>query len=155
MRFQVFPFLWSVTSCLCIDKIPEVAKTKVSKPKRYIRIFFTKLRLDHGPLKRLIQTHMSTSRCEKICKTPPKCLHKERRRSYYSRCSIVAAAGAMSWRCCVSLWKRKYFFGLPKEDTTRNQWLSCIYNTVPEQFNSNIRVCAAYFTEDYFLNLEE
>ncbi len=24
---------------------------------------------------------------------------------------------------------------LPKEDTTRNQWLSCIYNTVPEQFN--------------------
>ncbi len=31
-------------------------------------------------------------------------------------------------------------FGLPKEDTTRNQWLSCIYNTVPEQFNPNIRV---------------
>ncbi len=28
-------------------------------------------------------------------------------------------------------------FGLPKEDTTRNQWLSCIYNTVPEQFNPN------------------
>ncbi len=23
----------------------------------------------------------------------------------------------------------------PKEDTTRNQWLSCINNTVPEQFN--------------------
>ncbi len=46
-------------------------------------------------------------------------------------------------------------FGLPKEDTTRNQLLSCIYNTVPEQFNPNIRVCAAHFTEDYFLNLEE
>ncbi len=45
------------------------------------------------------------------------------------------------------------FFGLPKEDTTRNQWLSCIYNTVPEQFNPNIRVCAAHFTEDYVLNL--
>ncbi len=44
-------------------------------------------------------------------------------------------------------------FGLPKEDTTRNQWLSCIYNTVPEQFNPNIRVCAAHFTEHYFLNL--
>ncbi len=44
-------------------------------------------------------------------------------------------------------------FGLPKEDTTRNQWLSCVYNTVPEQFNPNIRVCAAHFTEDYFLNL--
>ncbi len=25
----------------------------------------------------------------------------------------------------------------------------------PEQFNPNIRVCAAHFTEDYFLNLEE
>ncbi len=46
-------------------------------------------------------------------------------------------------------------FGLPEEDTTRNQWLSCIYNTVPEQFNPNIRVCAAHLTEDYFLNLEE
>ncbi len=46
-------------------------------------------------------------------------------------------------------------FGLPKEDTTRNQWLSCIYNTVPEQYKANIRVCAAHFTEDYFLNLEE
>ncbi len=44
-------------------------------------------------------------------------------------------------------------FGLPKEDTTRNQWLSCIYNTVPEQYNANIQVCAAHFTEDYFLNL--
>ncbi len=46
-------------------------------------------------------------------------------------------------------------FGLPKQDTTRNQWLSCIYNTVPEQFNPHIRVCAAHFTEDYFLNLGE
>ncbi len=46
-------------------------------------------------------------------------------------------------------------FGLPKEDTTRNQWLSCIYNTVLEQFNPNIGVYAAHFTEDYFLNLEE
>ncbi len=29
-------------------------------------------------------------------------------------------------------------FGFPKEDTTRNKWLSCIYNTAPEQFNLNI-----------------
>ncbi len=35
MRFQVFLSLLSVTSCLCIDKIPEVARTKVSKPKRF------------------------------------------------------------------------------------------------------------------------
>ncbi len=44
-------------------------------------------------------------------------------------------------------------FGLPKEDTTRNQWLSYIYNTVPEQFNPNIQMCEAQFSEDYFLNL--
>ncbi len=31
-------------------------------------------------------------------------------------------------------------FEIPKENTTRNQWLSCINNTVPEQFNPNIRV---------------
>ncbi len=37
MQFQVFLSLWSVTSCLCIDKIPEVAKTKVSKPKRFYK----------------------------------------------------------------------------------------------------------------------
>ncbi len=33
-------------------------------------------------------------------------------------------------------------FGLPKEDATRNEWLSCIYSTVPEQFSPNIGVCA-------------
>ncbi len=54
--------------------------------------------------------------------------------------------------CCES---ENTLFGLPKEDTIRNQWLSCISNTVPEQCNPNIRVCAAHFMEDYFLNLEE
>ncbi len=54
--------------------------------------------------------------------------------------------------CCES---ESTLFGLPKGDSIRNQWLSCIYNTVPDQFNPNIRVCAAHFTEDYFLNLEE
>ncbi len=46
-------------------------------------------------------------------------------------------------------------FGLPKEDINRNQWLRCIYNPVPEQFNLNIRVCAAHFMEAYFMNLKE
>ncbi len=46
-------------------------------------------------------------------------------------------------------------FGLPKEDTARNQWLSCSYNTVPEQYNPNIQMCAVHFTEDCLLNLEE
>ncbi len=30
-------------------------------------------------------------------------------------------------------------FGLPNENTTGNKWLSYIYNTVPEQYNANIR----------------
>ncbi len=51
--------------------------------------------------------------------------------------------------------RENYFVWDPKEDTTRNQWLSCIYNTVPEQFNPNIRLCAAHFTEDCLLNLGE
>ncbi len=46
-------------------------------------------------------------------------------------------------------------FVLPKEDTTRDQWLSCVHNTVPEQFNPNIRERAAHLTEDCVLNLEE
>ena len=41
-------------------------------------------------------------------------------------------------------------FGLPKEDTTRNQGLSCIYNTVPEQFNPNIQMCVVHFMEHCF-----
>ncbi len=99
---------------------------------------------------------MSTSRCGKICITPPKCKRKERGRNFYSRCSIVAAAGAMSWRCFVFCCESKStLFGLPNEYTTRNQWLSCIYNIVPVQYNTNIRVCAAQFTEDCFLILGE
>ncbi len=66
MWFQVLLYLWIVTSWLCIDKIPEIAKTEVSKPKRYS---WSNLRFYHTPLKRLSQTHphMSTSRCGNIC----------------------------------------------------------------------------------------
>uniref|UniRef100_A0A672Q3K5 non-specific serine/threonine protein kinase n=1 Tax=Sinocyclocheilus grahami TaxID=75366 RepID=A0A672Q3K5_SINGR len=50
----------------------SVAKTKVSKTKRYS---LSKLRLCHAPLKRLVLTrpHISTSLCENICIMPPKC----------------------------------------------------------------------------------
>ncbi len=48
-----FAFSWSVISRLRIDKIPEVAKTKVLKQKRYL---LSKLRFCHASLKRLIQT---------------------------------------------------------------------------------------------------
>ncbi len=117
MRFQVFLSLWSVTSCLCIYKIPEVAKTKVSKPKRYS---LSKLRLCHAPLKQLIQTrpHMSTSRCGNICLMQPKCSRKERRRGFSNRSSVDAA---MSGRHCVFLGESKStLFGFPKVDAFRN-----------------------------------
>ncbi len=107
MRFQVFLSLWSVTSCSCIDKIPEVAKTKVSKPKRYP---LSKLRLCHTPLNRLIQTrpHMSTSRCGNICV----------RRGFSNRSSVEAA---MTGRSCVFLGESKStLFGLQKVDAFRN-----------------------------------
>ncbi len=76
VRFQVFLSLWSVTSWLCIDKIPEVAKTKVSKPKRY-SLF--KVKTLPSPLKWLIQTHphMSTSRCGRFSKHRPNVLRKK------------------------------------------------------------------------------
>ncbi len=48
MQFQVFLSLWSVTSCWYIDKIPKVAKTKVSNPKRY---FFIKVKTRPCPPK--------------------------------------------------------------------------------------------------------
>ncbi len=59
MRFQVLLYLWSVTRGLCLDKIPEVAKTKVSKPKRYS---LSNLRLCHAPLKWLIQAFKALER---------------------------------------------------------------------------------------------
>uniref|UniRef100_A0A672RHC8 Anoctamin n=1 Tax=Sinocyclocheilus grahami TaxID=75366 RepID=A0A672RHC8_SINGR len=57
----------------------------------------TSLSVSHTYLKRLVLTrpHISTSLCGKICITLPKCSHKERRRNFYSHCSIVDAA-AMS-----------------------------------------------------------
>ncbi len=61
----------------------------------------------------------------------------------------------MSWRRCVFRCEsERTLSGLPKEDTNRNQWLSYIYNTVPEQYKANIQVHAAHFTEDYFLTRE-
>ncbi len=107
MQLQVLLSLWRVTSCLCIDKIPEVAKTKVSKPKRYS---LSKLRLCHAPLKRLIKTrpHMSMSGCGNICV----------RRGFSNRSSVDAA---MSGRSCVVLGKSKItLFGLLKVDAIRN-----------------------------------
>ncbi len=150
MRFHVFLCLWSVTSCLCVYKICKVAKIKVSNPKIYS---LSKSRLP----KRLIQTrpHMATSRRGKICITPPKRIRNERRHNFYLCCNIVVAA-AMSWRLCVIRCESEStLFGLPNDYTTKNRWLIYIYNTIPEQYNANIWVCAAHFMEDCFLIMGE
>ncbi len=96
---------------------------------------------------------MSTSRCGEICKTNVYA-KKEGRTIILAVVLLLLPApcpGDAVFRCE----SESTLFGLPKEDTTRNQWLSCVYNTVPERYKANIRVCAAHFTEDYFLNLEE
>ncbi len=78
--------------------------------------------------------------CGKICKTPNVYAKKEGRTIILAVILLLPPApcpGDAVFRCE----SESTLFGLPKEDTTRNQWLSCIYNTVPEQ--------------DYFLNLGE
>ncbi len=95
MRFQVFLSLWSVTSCSCIDKIPEDAKTCLNAP------------------------HMSTSRCGEICKTPPIYAKKE------GGTIILAVVLMLSPEPLFHCEREATLFGLPKENTTRNQWLSC------------------------------
>ncbi len=112
-----FLSLWSVTSCLCIDTIPEVAKTKVSK-----EIFFIKVKTrPRSPKTAHSNTppHVYVTVPNSCVKTPPKCIRKERRRNYYSRCSVMYYAlcsivAAVSWRRCVSLWKRKHFLWASK-----------------------------------------
>ncbi len=110
------------------------------------------------PLKWLIQTrpHMSTSLCGKICITPLKCIYTMKEGGTIILVVVLLLPAApCSGDAVFHCESKTTLFGLPKEYTTRNQWLSCIYNTVPELFNPNIRVCAAHFTENYFLNLGE
>ncbi len=49
----------------------------------------------------LIRSKRETTLFGEICITPPICIRNERRRSYYSGCSV------MFWRRCVLLWKRR------------------------------------------------
>ncbi len=98
---------------------------------------------------------MCTSRCGKICITPPIRTHNERGVSIILSVVLLLPPAPCSGDAVFRCERESTLFVFPKEDTTRNQWLSCIYNTVPEQFNPNIRECAALFTEDCVLNLEE
>jgi len=83
--------------------------------------------------------------CRTICIMPPKCSCKERRRNFYSHCCCQRHVVEMLFHCE----SENTLFGLPKQDTTRNQWLICINNTVPEQLNPNIQMFPDPGTEDY------
>ncbi len=88
---------------------------------------------------------MSTSLCRKICITPPKCICKERGLDFYSHCSIVAAARAMSWRRCVSLWKRKYFFWASKRGHKKSVVKLCLQHCSRTVQPKYLSVCSAFY----------
>ncbi len=142
MRFQVFLSLWIVTSCFCIDKIPEVAKTKVSKPKRYSVL---KLWLGHASF-----THVPT--CLRHC-VGRFAKHSLNVYAKNEGGTIILAVelllplapcpGDLEF-CCES---EITLFWLPKEDTTRSVLKLCLQHcsrTVQHKYSD---VCAVHFTE--------
>ncbi|XP_049428542.1 uncharacterized protein LOC125886398 [Epinephelus fuscoguttatus] len=61
----------------------------------------------------------------------------------------------MSRRRCFFRCERGHSLcGLPNDEALRKQWLTFIFNTIPEQYNSNIVLCSRHFTPDSFRNLE-
>ncbi len=60
-----------------------------------------------------------------------------------------------SKRCYFHPAIRSSVFGLPTDAVVREQWLQFIFNSVPDNYNPNVAVCAAHFTEDSFLNLHQ
>ncbi|XP_051761736.1 piggyBac transposable element-derived protein 4-like isoform X2 [Ctenopharyngodon idella] len=50
---------------------------------------------------------------------------------------------------------KSFVFGLPRDAGLREQWLKFMFNSVPDNYNPNLAVCAAHFTEDSFQNLHE
>ncbi|XP_059186310.1 uncharacterized protein LOC131969157 [Centropristis striata] len=59
----------------------------------------------------------------------------------------------MSRRRCFLQCDRKFpLYGLPREDEVKNQWLTFIFTTIPEQYSPNLLLCSRHFAEDCFLN---
>ncbi len=69
-----------------------------------------------------------------------------------TRCSPIAMP---SKRCYFHPAIRSSVFGLPTDAVVREQWLKFIFNSVPDNYNPNVAVCAAHFTEDSFQNLHQ
>ncbi len=64
----------------------------------------------------------------------PKCIRKERGRVFILAVVLLLPPAPCPGDAVFRCESESTLFGLPKEDITRNQWLSYMYNTVPEQF---------------------
>ncbi len=60
-----------------------------------------------------------------------------------------------SKRCYFHPAVRSSVFGLPTDAVVRQQWLKFMFDYVPDNYNPNLALCAAHFTEDSFQNLHE
>ncbi len=139
MLFHVFLSLWVLNAVCTYIRSVSLPKIKVSNPNRYS----FKSKTLPRPLKRLIQT-------------APTCLHHDVRRFALPKClrkeggTIILAVVLLLMPHVVEMLFRceseSTLFGRPNEYTTRNQWLSCIYNTVPEQYQCKYSsVCSAFY----------
>ncbi|KAF1389903.1 hypothetical protein PFLUV_G00052410 [Perca fluviatilis] len=62
----------------------------------------------------------------------------------------------MSRRRCIRQCTGKFpLFRLPKDDEFKSQWLKFVFGTIPQDYNPNLMLCSAHFTEDCFLNLQQ
>ncbi len=81
---------------------------------------------------------MSTSQCGEIYKTPPKCVSKKEGGIFILAVVLLVPPAPCPGDAVFHGERETTLFVLQKDDTTKNQWLSCIYNTDTEQFNPNI-----------------
>jgi len=82
--------------------------------------------------------HMSTSRCGEIHR--PNVYTMKEGLTFILAVVLFLPRMLCSGDAVFHCESESTLFGLSKEDTTRNQGLSYIYNTAPEQLNTNIRV---------------
>ncbi len=122
----------------------RLGETKVSNPE----IFFIKVKTRPRPPK---TAHLNTSpqvyvTVWKICITPPKCICNEKGVTFILAVVLLLPPAPCPGDAVFRCESESTLFDLLNEYTTKNQWLSCIYNIVPEQYNANIQVCATHFS---------
>ncbi len=93
-----------------------------------------------------------------ICINPPSGIRKKghdhisaalpKRKSYRGELAMPSKV------CYFHPGVRSSVFGLPKDAVVRQQWLQFMFDNVSDNYNRNLALCAAHFTEDSFLNLQ-